>query len=73
MKLYAFESCPYCVRVRVMLGLKGLNYELVMLAAGTIPESLQGQIEKMVVPLLEPDSGSSKLISESAEIIRWHR
>jgi len=71
MKLYSFESCPFCVRVRVVLGLKGIPVETVFLSAGAIPDDLEGRIKQLVVPLLDRGDADGELMGESTNIIRW--
>lgn len=68
MKLYVFETCPYCVRTRVMAGLKGLTPEIVHVEPGKIPEDLKGRIDRLTVPILVD---GETLIQDSTEIIRY--
>ncbi len=37
MKLYIFETCPYCIRIRVIAGLKGLMPDLIHVCPRTDP------------------------------------
>ena len=67
MNLYVFETCPYCVRTRVMAGLKGLSPEIVHVEPGKIPEELKGRIDRLTVPILVD---GETLIQDSTEIIR---
>ncbi len=53
MKLYVFDSCPYCVRVRALAGLKGIRCELVFPVAGSLPAVLGGRVARYSVPVLE--------------------
>ncbi|MGY0216105.1 glutaredoxin 2 [Endozoicomonadaceae bacterium StTr2] len=74
MKLYVFDSCPYCVRVRMMLGLKGIPCEQVFFPAGQMPQSIRSRIQKQVVPVLELPAGAgahSLILQESMDIIRF--
>ena len=32
MKLYHYDHCPFCVRARMIIGLRGLNVEQIPLA-----------------------------------------
>ncbi len=68
MKLYIFETCPFCVRARIMAGLKDLSPELVYVAPGQIPPELDGRIERLTVPILVD---GETLIQGSTEIIRY--
>lgn len=73
MKLYAFDSCPYCVRVRALIGLKGIACQLEFPVAGSLPESLVGKMERLVVPVLEVPGTASQdavFMRESSLIIR---
>ncbi|MCG7522366.1 glutathione S-transferase N-terminal domain-containing protein [Ruegeria sp. Ofav3-42] len=67
MKLYIFETCPFCVRARIMAGLKDLSPELVYVAPGQIPPELDGWIDRLTVPIL---LDGETLIQGSTEIIR---
>jgi hypothetical protein len=51
-KLYVYDHCPFCVRVRMAFGLKGIKHELVFLANDDkeLPISLVG---KKVSPIFE--------------------
>lgn len=67
MKLYIFETCPFCVRVRIMAGLKGLTPDLIYVSPGQIPPELEGRIDRLAVPIL---ADGETLIQDSTEIIR---
>lgn len=67
MKLYIFETCPFCVRVRIMAGLKGLTPDLIYVSTGQIPPELEGRIDRLAVPILVD---GETLIQDSTEIIR---
>jgi glutaredoxin 2 len=67
MKLYIFETCPFCVRVRIMAGLKGLTPDLIYVSPGQIPPELNGRIDRLTVPILVE---GETLIQDSADIIR---
>lgn len=68
MKLYAYDHCPFCVRARMIFGLKNLPFELVMLGNDdeTTPIGLVG---KKVVPILIKEDGTAML--ESLDIVRY--
>ncbi|MDO4435032.1 MAG: glutaredoxin 2 [Cardiobacteriaceae bacterium] len=68
MKLYQYDHCPYCVRVRVALELLGYEYELITLLNDdeATPISLVG---KKVVPILVKDDGSA--MPESLDIVNF--
>ena len=70
MKLYQFEACPYCQRVRIALEAKGIEYEKVEVPHGSGMRErrlfeLSGQY--MVPVLVDGD----KVISDSAAIIAY--
>ncbi|WP_171181965.1 glutathione S-transferase N-terminal domain-containing protein [Ruegeria sp. HKCCD8929] len=67
MKLYVFETCPYCIRTRIIAGLKGLSPEIIHVEPGNIPEDLKGRIERLTAPIL---MDGETLIQDSTEIIR---
>ncbi len=74
MKLYVFDSCPFCVRVRALVGLKRIDCELVYLVAGALPEQLSDRVERFSVPILEvPGIGGdqSSIMQESDVILRY--
>ncbi|WP_082025156.1 glutathione S-transferase N-terminal domain-containing protein [Ruegeria sp. ANG-R] len=67
MKLFVFETCPFCVRARIMAGLKDLSPELVYVAPGQVPAELEGWVDRLTVPILVD---GETLIQDSTEIIR---
>lgn len=68
MKLYVYDHCPYCVRTRMVFGLKNLPLEMEMIANDdeATPVSLVG---KKVVPILVKDDGTA--MPESLDIVRY--
>ncbi|MCX2961542.1 GrxB family glutaredoxin [Rodentibacter caecimuris] len=68
MKLYAYDHCPFCVRARMIFGLKNIPFELVILANDdeTTPIGLVG---KKVVPILIKEDGTA--MPESLDIVRY--
>lgn len=68
MKLYTYDHCPYCVRARMIFGLKNLPFELVILANDdeATPMALVG---KKVVPILIKEDGMA--MPESLDIVRY--
>ena len=68
MKLYIYDHCPFCVRARMIFGLRGLPVELEVFAnddeAG--PTALIG--EKVVPILVKPDGTA---MDESLDIVRF--
>ncbi|MFA9488435.1 MULTISPECIES: glutaredoxin 2 [unclassified Mannheimia] len=68
MKLYVYDHCPYCVRARMVFGLKDLPVELIMVANDdeATPVSLVG---KKVVPILVKEDDTA--MPESLDIVRY--
>ncbi|WP_439327703.1 glutaredoxin 2 [Lonepinella sp. BR2357] len=68
MKLYVFDHCPYCVRARMIFGLKKQAVELVYIQNDdeTTPVGLIG---KKAVPILQKEDGSA--MPESLDIVRY--
>lgn len=68
MKLFAYDHCPYCLRARMILGLKKIPFELVILANDDeiTPTRLIG---KKMVPILQKQDGS--YMPESLDIVNY--
>ncbi|MDO5090460.1 MAG: glutaredoxin 2 [Cardiobacteriaceae bacterium] len=68
MKLYTYDHCPYCVKARMIFGLRGIGFEHNILANDdeTTPISLIG---KKMVPILVKKDGSA--MGESLDIVRY--
>lgn len=68
MKLYIFDHCPYCVRAKMIFGLKNLpvQFEILLNDDEQTPVSLVG---KKVVPILEKEDGSA--MPESLDIVNY--
>jgi glutaredoxin 2 len=67
-KLYIYEHCPFCVRARMIFGLKNVKHDLVFLANHdeATPIALVGAKQ---VPILELPDG--KAMPESMDIVRY--
>ncbi|WP_111894364.1 glutaredoxin 2 [Acinetobacter sp. MB5] len=67
MKLYIYEHCPFCLRTRMISGLKQLDmqYEVIMEGDAETPTRLVG---KKVVPILQKQDGTH--MTESLDIVR---
>ncbi|SDC47951.1 MULTISPECIES: glutathione S-transferase N-terminal domain-containing protein [unclassified Candidatus Frackibacter] len=69
-KLYQFETCPFCIKVRKKLDELNLNYETVEVsrdrAKRTKIKELSGQIK---VPVLEDSDGT--VVYDSSRIVEY--
>ncbi len=68
MKLYIYDHCPYCVKARMIFGIKRIPLELVTLLNDD-EETPISMIGKKMVPILEPADG--KYMPESMDIVRY--
>lgn len=68
MKLYIYDHCPFCVKARMIFGLKNLPVELVVMLNDDeeTPTRLIGQ---KMVPILQKEDGSC--MPESLDIVRY--
>lgn len=68
MKLYVYDHCPYCVRAKMIFGLKNIPVEITVIANDDedTPVSLVG---KKVVPILVKKDGTA--MPESLDIVRY--
>lgn len=68
MKLYIYEHCPFCVRARMIFGLRQIPYETVVLLNDDeqTPIDLIGSKQ---VPILQKNDGSH--MGESLDIVRY--
>ncbi|MDD0823682.1 glutaredoxin 2 [Mannheimia sp. AT1] len=68
MKLYVYDHCPFCVRAKMIFGLKDLPVEILTIANDDekTPISLVG---KKVVPILVKEDGTA--MPESLDIVRY--
>ena len=68
MKLYIYEHCPFCVRARMIFGLKNISVEQHVFLSDDVksPTSMIG--EKMV-PILQKEDGS--YMPESLDIVAY--
>ena len=67
-KVYVYDHCPFCVRVRLGFGIKNIKYETVFMANDdiTTPTSLVG---KKIAPIFE-DKPNSVCMAESMDIVK---
>ncbi|EUD07582.1 glutaredoxin 2 [Providencia alcalifaciens] len=68
MKLYIYDHCPFCVRARMIFGLKKVAVEEVILLDNDI-ETPTRMIGRKMVPILQKDDGS--YLPESLDIVRY--
>mmetsp|Transcript_44672 Transcript_44672/g.100855 ORF Transcript_44672/g.100855 Transcript_44672/m.100855 type:complete len:281 (-) Transcript_44672:393-1235(-) len=68
-KVYVYDHCPFCVRVRLALGLKNVKHEVVFMGNDDVatPTKLVG---KKVAPILEMPA-DSHVMGESLDIIAY--
>lgn len=68
MKLFHYDHCPYCVKVRMILGLKDVDFKLVTLLNDDeqTPVKMIGQ---KMLPILQKPNGS--FLPESLDIISY--
>ncbi|PJG81899.1 glutaredoxin 2 [Caviibacterium pharyngocola] len=68
MKLYVYDHCPFCVRARMIFGLKNIAVEEIVLLNDDEATPV-GLVGKKVVPILQKDDGSA--MAESLDIVRY--
>ena len=68
MKLYVYDHCPFCVRARMIFGLKKVPVDLVTILNDDVetPTKLIGQ---KIVPILVKENGEAT--PESLDIVRY--
>ena len=68
MKLYVYDHCPFCVRARMIFGLRGVSVEVVPLLNDDETTPIQ-MIGVKQVPILQKSDGS--FMGESLDIVRY--
>lgn len=68
MKLYIYDHCPFCVRARMIFGLRGLPLETENLMNDDEATPI-GMIGAKQVPILQKENGS--YMGESLDIVRY--
>lgn len=68
MQLYIYDHCPFCVRARMIFGLKNIPVETVVLLNDD-EATPTGLVGKKVVPILVKDDGGA--MPESLDIVRY--
>ncbi len=68
MKLYIYDHCPYCVKARMIFGIKNIPVEIIILQNDdeTTPISMIG---KKMVPILQKEDGT--FMPESMDIVHY--
>ncbi|BFQ93829.1 glutaredoxin 2 [Gallibacterium anatis] len=68
MRLYTYEHCPYCVRARMIFGLKNIPVDVIVLANHHEDTPMQ-LVGRKVVPILADSDGM--VMPESLDIVRY--
>ncbi len=68
MKLFTYEHCPFCVRARMIFGLKNTPFELAIIMEGDV-ETPTRMVGRKVVPILQKEDGS--FMPESMDIVHY--
>ncbi|PLY35944.1 glutaredoxin, GrxB family [Pectobacterium carotovorum] len=68
MKLFIYEHCPFCVRARMIFGLKDLPVEQSVIMEGDIDTPTR-MVGRKVVPILQKEDGS--FMPESMDIVHY--
>lgn len=68
MKLFTYEHCPFCVRARMIFGLKSIPFELAVIMEGDV-ETPTRMVGRKVVPILQKEDGS--FMPESMDIVHY--
>jgi len=67
-KLYIYEHCPFCVKARMIFGLKNIPVELVVLLNDD-EETPTRMVGQKVAPILQQDD--SRYLPESMDIVHY--
>lgn len=68
MKIFIYEHCPFCLRVRMIVGLKNLAVQSSIIMEGD-EETAKQMVGKKVVPILQKDDGT--YLTESLNIVKY--
>ncbi|MEZ3498196.1 glutaredoxin 2 [Pantoea sp. KPR_PJ] len=68
MKLYIYDHCPFCVKARMIFGLKNLPVELIVMLNDD-EETPKKRVGQKVAPILQKDDGSA--MPESLDIVHF--
>ncbi|AAV89197.1 glutaredoxin 2 GrxB family [Zymomonas mobilis subsp. mobilis ZM4 = ATCC 31821] len=64
-KLFIYEHCPFCVKARMIFGLKNIDFEKIVLLNDNETDPIR-MIGKKMLPILEDDG---RFIAESMDIV----
>lgn len=68
MKLYVYDHCPFCVKARMIFGLKSLPLQLSFVLENDVDTPTQ-LVGKKATPILQKDDGSH--MAESMDIVHY--
>lgn len=68
MKLYVYEHCPFCIRARMIFGLKNAPLDLGIIMEGDA-ETPTRMVGRKVVPILQKEDGT--YMPESMDIVNY--
>ena len=68
MKLYSYDHCPYCVKARMIFGLRAIPVEVAVLLNDDEKTPIDLIGEKMLPILIKPDGSA---MAESLDIVRY--
>lgn len=68
MKLYIYDHCPFCVKARMIFGLKNIPVELNVLSNDDV-ETPTRMIGQKMAPILQKDD--SRYLAESMDIVHY--
>lgn len=68
MKLHHYDHCPFCVKARMIFGLKGIPVTLNIILNDDV-DTPTAMVGKKMVPILEKEDGS--FMPESMDIVHW--
>lgn len=66
--LYQYDHCPYCIRVKMMLGRKGIDYKCITLAYDDVKTPTRMYGKKVLPFIIKPDE---TVLGESLDIISY--
>lgn len=69
MKLYVFDACPFCTKVRALIGAKKIDCDIEFIPAGRVPDELSSYMDKLTVPILMIDVGGEQKVVKESEFI----